>query len=403
MPKLKADCLLCKAAFEYYSSEKNGKYCSNNCRVSHKKQIAGIDKERSCSFCFVPFFPKTKLQKTCSKECGIKSGGKIKEKIYVFHCKNCNISCESHRKSRITYCSQKCYFELIADIAEEWKKERICIECNEAYSPSYKVQKFCSISCVMMVRGREKTETNTVLVDCCWCKLTFSKVLSKVVDSNFCSPECFHLSLRDGSEKKITKNCKNCQIEFELLYIDRAQEFCSKSCSKSGKFHPYFGKVGPAKGIKPWTFGLTKETDDRIRILSEKISIIHKGYFKDGTRKRLFGTDNPNWKDPKDRKAPLNLSIRQCKTYKLWRYSIFKRDNFACVICNSTTKNINADHIKRFCDILLENNIKSTEDALKCEELWDQSNGRTLCVPCHIKTATYGNKKQIKENAICII
>jgi len=38
---------------------------------------------------------------------------------------------------------------------------------------------------------------------------------------------------------------------------------------------------------------------------------------------------------------------------------------------------------KRFIDIIRDNNIKSLDQALLCSELWDLSNGITLCTKCH--------------------
>ena len=40
-------------------------------------------------------------------------------------------------------------------------------------------------------------------------------------------------------------------------------------------------------------------------------------------------------------------------------------------------------HPKMFSIILEEYNIRSIEDALACEELWNINNGRTLCGMCH--------------------
>ena len=37
-------------------------------------------------------------------------------------------------------------------------------------------------------------------------------------------------------------------------------------------------------------------------------------------------------------------------------------------------------------------NNASREEALECTELWDLENGRTLCVPCHKLTDTYGGR-----------
>jgi len=262
MSKLKSKCTLCNKEFEYYPSEKNGKYCSTNCCFLHKKQLSGLDKPVKCSTCSTFFMPDKNRKIYCSKECGVSASAKTRERTYTFYCKNCGIEKQSHRKDRITYCSQECYYELISGLADEWKKERVCVECSKGYSPTYKIQKYCSGACSAVVRGRKQTEENTAIINCGWCKKEFRRGLSSIgSDNNFCSIGCFHLFLRDGNPMTIIKKCKNCKEEFELLYIDREQEFCSKSCAKSGEFHHYFGREGPTKGVRPWTFGLTKETD----------------------------------------------------------------------------------------------------------------------------------------------
>ena len=56
--------------------------------------------------------------------------------------------------------------------------------------------------------------------------------------------------------------------------------------------------------------------------------------------------------------------------------------------------NLEADHIKRFADIIRENNILSMEEARNCPELWDTKNGRTLCKTCHKNTPTYEKIKK---------
>ena len=63
-----------------------------------------------------------------------------------------------------------------------------------------------------------------------------------------------------------------------------------------------------------------------------------------------------------------------------WRKAVFARDEYACVNCGARGVRLNADHIKPF----------ATYAGLR----FDISNGRTLCVPCHRRTPTYGNKKK---------
>ncbi len=79
----------------------------------------------------------------------------------------------------------------------------------------------------------------------------------------------------------------------------------------------------------------------------------------------------------------INKQIRGSLEYRLWRESVFKRDNYTCVWCSSKSGNgktvvLNADHIKPF--------------AYFPELRFAIDNGRTLCVPCHMSTDTFGWK-----------
>lgn len=84
-----------------------------------------------------------------------------------------------------------------------------------------------------------------------------------------------------------------------------------------------------------------------------------------------------------------NKSIRQCQKYLNWRNEIYKIDDYTCRICWERWWKLHVDHIKQFALIIKENNIKSLDEALICNELWDIDNWRTLCIDCHSKTETY--------------
>jgi hypothetical protein len=88
-------------------------------------------------------------------------------------------------------------------------------------------------------------------------------------------------------------------------------------------------------------------------------------------------------------RTSLRAKIRSCLFYKNWRESVFKRDGYSCQGCDVVGGYLEVDHIKPFALILTENKIDSLESAMKCQELWDVSNGRTLCRDCHKKTSTY--------------
>jgi hypothetical protein len=90
------------------------------------------------------------------------------------------------------------------------------------------------------------------------------------------------------------------------------------------------------------------------------------------------------------------LSSQICSLFKnrQWRSDVFQRDNYTCQECGIKGGNLHCHHIKQFAIILDEYNIKTLEDAINCEELWNINNGLTLCRECHRKTDTYGNSKK---------
>lgn len=119
------------------------------------------------------------------------------------------------------------------------------------------------------------------------------------------------------------------------------------------------------------------------------ISKAHKGLkLSVKTRKKLSklnrGEKSHLWKGGITK---INTLIRSSLEYRLWRESVFKRDNFACQFCRKRGVALNADHIKPF--------------AYFPELRLELDNGRTLCVPCHEKTDTYkGKAKNYKD--ICL-
>lgn len=84
--------------------------------------------------------------------------------------------------------------------------------------------------------------------------------------------------------------------------------------------------------------------------------------------------------------------LRTCSRYAQWREKVLERDDYTCQICTKRGGKLQVDHIKPFVSILLENEVSDYESALWCKELWEVENGRTLCLPCHYKTDTFGSK-----------
>lgn len=87
------------------------------------------------------------------------------------------------------------------------------------------------------------------------------------------------------------------------------------------------------------------------------------------------GKKNPGYIDGR---YPINKRIRNSAEAHYWREQVFGRDNFTCQSCGKRGGDLHADHIKPF--------------ALYPDLRFDLNNGRTMCIPCHRQTDTYGAK-----------
>jgi hypothetical protein len=150
---------------------------------------------------------------------------------------------------------------------------------------------------------------------------------------------------------------------------------------------------GVYKRIKPniWK-GKKHSKESRAKMrLSHLGKYIRSPEGRESFTRKMSGANSTSWKGGV---WSLNKAIRGLFKYRQWRSDVFERDNWTCQHCGKRGGKIQPHHIKQFSDILYENNIKTIEQALDCEELWNINNGQTLCIPCHIKTDTYGKKSK---------
>lgn len=147
-----------------------------------------------------------------------------------------------------------------------------------------------------------------------------------------------------------------------------------------------------ANGIK-----LAYQNNPELRIHASKVQQ-GKVYSKESRQKKSASLKK--YYDTTGRKTAVIKLIRTHQLYANWRTRIFERDNYTCVKCHIRGGSLEADHIKSFADIIFDNNIASVETAINCKELWDISNGRTMCKKCHQQTSTFGykNTKHYKLN-----
>jgi len=194
---------------------------------------------------------------------------------------------------------------------------------------------------VSEITRRRISESNKrrVSFSCTGCGETISMHPCRVYANatHFCTKVCratYSKNRPKTTPKYKLKNCMVCKNAFALKY-SKTQKYCTLSCymqNRTGAKHPF------------WREGSTS----------------------------------------------INSKIRKLNKYKVWRATIYKRDNYICQICHQVGGKLEADHITPLSVIIREKNINSCQIARNCKEIWDTNNGRTLCVDCHRATPTWG-------------
>lgn len=150
----------------------------------------------------------------------------------------------------------------------------------------------------------------------------------------FCSPKCRYTAQKSYQKKinqhlirKVEKICLKCGKKFIVhKYRRDTAKFCSRSCK--GQFY------NKSKGNN-WQGGKTKQ----------------------------------------------NLILRNSIRFRLWRLSVFERDNFTCQKCDQKGGKLEAHHKKSF----------SKYPKLR----FKVSNGQTLCKKCHKLTNNFAGKNRL--------
>lgn len=161
-----------------------------------------------------------------------------------------------------------------------------------------------------------------ITVQCFICGITVERRPSsvKTKSENFCGYKCSakYRAIIRKQNASTTKTCKFCNKEF-IVRKSESKRFstCSKECQR----------------------------------LSRK------------------NEKNANWQGGKTIKRQKDMAQTE---YKLWRKSVFERDNYTCQECKKHGGNMEAHHIKSWKNYP--------------ELRYEISNGVTLCLKCHRKT-----------------
>ena len=129
----------------------------------------------------------------------------------------------------------------------------------------------------------------------------------------------------------------------------------------------------------------------RTEIVKEKIrnALIFGGYMlgdknimkNEEIVSRFKGDNNPNWKGGNSKGYKTGYYSTE---YKIWRKTVFERDDYQCKKCNAKGVYLTAHHIKSF--------------AHYPELRFEINNGLTLCEKCHSETDNYKGRNKSKKN-----
>lgn len=161
----------------------------------------------------------------------------------------------------------------------------------------------------------------------------------------------------------------------------RSKEAIEKGRASLKRAHAEGRCNGFAKGHKPlsdWTGRKhTAETKSKMRAARlrnqpmKRPEVVAKMNATKKARGSNVGERSPNWRGGI---TSAHVRIRNSSEYRAWRDGVFKRDDYTCQECGARCGNgadvkLNAHHIRPF----------ATHPELRL----DQSNGITLCKPCH--------------------
>lgn len=233
-----------------------------------------------------------------------------------------------------------------------------CKTCGKKFKQRKdRKQKFCSVLCY-----GESLRTLPRYLFCTGCGKRFKRPHRQGRKSKYCSWKCY-------LEHRVVWNKKTARIEKGTPCPVCGNPTCKRNRRTCGK----------EKCIRLFLSGYHKE--HKIKPPSQK--------------GKKWGIDYPiehhNWW--RGGISDLRHQIYGSTEWKIWRKSVFERDDYTCQLCGKRGYKLQVDHhLVPFAVILKIFNIETLKEAKNCKILWETKNGRVLCRICHQNTETYGGR-----------
>lgn len=229
--------------------------------------------------------------------------------------------------------------------------KHLCIDCGK---PISREGTRC-LSCANRGERNPSWNGGKVQLTCNICGATILRKPNKVRKYNFCSTACVTAWHRELFSREHL--CIDCGVP-----ISKGATRCwSCHIKLPSSFKGHHHTIEAKEKLREQHLGKTRSYSPKPQINGEK---------------------NPNWRGGI---TALTITIRSSVTYRLWRAAVYYRDKWVCRDCGKKSRKLIAHHLKFFKDILDEFTILTLDQALNCAELWDISNGLTLCPKCHSK------------------
>lgn len=162
----------------------------------------------------------------------------------------------------------------------------------------------------------------------------------------------------------MTKPCLQCGMDIEKPYTESLSDWVNR--------HKYCSRACYVQSMK-----------GRLPVSIQRWNEVGVAWNKGKPVLNARGEKHWNWGGGEYRKERHTAMGRI--EYKTWRKSVFERDDYTCQGCFKRGGDLEADHIKRWKD--------------NPELRYSVENGRTLCVPCHKQTDTWGKKRLALQEA----